>query len=191
MLTYSGNHKEIFFNQRAKVLWFTGLSGAGKTTLAKALETELFKHGYTCILIDGDVVRSGMNSDLGFSEEDRLENIRRVAEMSKLLKDSGFICLNCFVSPSREIRSLAKSIIGDHDFIEIYVNTPLEICEQRDPKNLYSRARAGEIPDFTGVSASYDPPENPDIMVDSSKMDIGTQVMKVMDHLISKKLISA
>jgi adenylylsulfate kinase len=136
--------KEKFMQQRSKVLWFTGLSGAGKSTLSIAIEKELFNKGYVCQLLDGDNIRSGINNNLGFSIKDRKENIRRIAEVAKLFKDSGIIILAAFVSPTKEIRKLAKSIIGEEDFLEIFVNPPLEVCEERDTKGLYKKARTKE-----------------------------------------------
>lgn len=157
--------KENFLNQTARVVWMTGLSGSGKTTLAKYLERKLQENGYFTKLLDGDNVRSGLNKGLGFSEEDRLENIRRIAEVSKLFLDGGVICINCFVSPTKEIRQLAKDIIGEDDFLEVYINTPLEECEKRDVKGLYAKARKGEIKDFTGISSPFEAPETPSIEV--------------------------
>lgn len=157
--------KENALDQRAKVLWFTGLSGSGKTTLALALEKELHKKGYLTQVLDGDNIRSGINNNLGFSHEDRMENIRRIAEISKLFLNCGIITINCFVSPAREMRKMAKKIVGTEDFVEIFVNTPVEICEKRDVKGLYAKARKGEIKDFTGVQDGYENPENPDLEV--------------------------
>lgn len=159
------NLREAHLKQRSKALWFTGLSGSGKTTLAIALEWKLFQEGFFAQVIDGDNVRTGLNAGLGFSEEDRKENIRRIAELTKLYVQSGVIVLNCFISPTIAIRKMAREIIGEEDFIEIYVNTPLEICEKRDVKGLYEKARRGEIENFTGISAPYEPPENPDIEI--------------------------
>lgn len=161
----SQKEKESFLEQRAKVIWMTGLSGSGKTTLAKYLERKLLDQGYFSKLLDGDNVRTGINKGLGFSEEDRVENIRRIAEVSKLFAEGGIICINCFVSPTAEIRSMAKGIIGEENFLEVYVNTPLEACEQRDVKGLYAKARKGEIKDFTGISAPFEPPTHPDIEI--------------------------
>lgn len=161
----SREEKESFLTQKARVVWMTGLSGSGKTTLAKYLERKLQDNGFFTKLLDGDNVRSGLNKGLDFSESDRNENIRRIAEVSKLFLDGGIICINCFVSPTAEIRQLAKDIIGETDFLEVYVNTPLEECEKRDVKGLYEKARKGEIKDFTGISAPFEAPENPTIEV--------------------------
>lgn len=159
----SKNEKETFLKQRAKVIWMTGLSGSGKTTLAKYLERKILDTGFFSKLLDGDNVRTGINKGLGFSEEDRTENIRRIAEVSKLFADGGVICINCFVSPTVAIRSMAKKIIGSENFIEVFINTPLEECEKRDVKGLYAKARSGEIKDFTGISAPFEAPTNADI----------------------------
>jgi len=157
----SRESKEWLLQQRAKVVWFTGLSGSGKTTLARDVEKVLHEMGHMTMLLDGDNVRAGINSNLGFSPEDRRENIRRIAEAAKLFLDCGVITFCCFVSPTEELRQLAASIIGPRDFIEVYVNTPIEECERRDVKGLYAKARAGEIPDFTGISAPFEPPVKP------------------------------
>lgn len=150
--------KENLLNQKATVIWMTGLSGSGKTTVAIALEKLLHQKGYLTQILDGDNIRAGINNNLGFSEADRSENIRRIAEISKLFLNCGVITINCFVSPTLEIRKQAKSIIGSKDFIEVYINTPIEICEQRDVKGLYAKARKGEIKDFTGISAPFEAP---------------------------------
>ena len=161
--------KEIYLKQRAKVIWFTGLSGSGKTTLASSLEKRLFELNYFCQILDGDNVRSGINKNLRFTEEDRLENIRRIAEVSKLFMNCGIILICAFISPTNEMRQMAKEIIGDDDFLEVFVDTPLEVCEQRDPKGLYKKARAGEIKNFTGISSPFEAPENPFIRVDNTE----------------------
>lgn len=163
----SKQEKEAFLKQRARVIWMTGLSGSGKTTLAKFLERKMLDNGFFSKLLDGDNVRSGLNKGLRFSEEDRIENIRRIAEVSKLFADGGVICINCFVSPTKEIRTLAKSIIGADQFLEVYINTPLEECEKRDVKGLYEKARKGEIKDFTGISAPFEAPEKADIEIET------------------------
>ncbi len=157
--------KELRLGQRACVLWLTGLSGSGKSTLALALEARLFALGYHSVLLDGDNIRTGINSNLGFSNEDRMENIRRMAEVAKLFVSQGIICLVSFISPTKEMRGMAREIIGEKDFVEIFIDTPLEECEARDVKGLYKKARAGEITDFTGISAPYEAPEQPDIHI--------------------------
>ena len=157
----SRDSKEWLLQQRARVIWFTGLSGSGKTTIARDLEKVLYEMGHMTMLLDGDNVRAGINNNLGFSPDDRRENIRRIAEAAKLFLDCGIITLCCFVSPTEELRQLAAEIIGPKDFIEVYVNTSIEECERRDVKGLYAKARKGEIPDFTGISAPFEPPANP------------------------------
>jgi len=180
----SKSEKEKFLNQRAKVLWFTGLSGSGKSTVALGLEKKLFNQGYFTKLLDGDNVRTGINNNLGFTLDDRQENIRRIAEVSKLFCDGGVICLNSFVSPTIEIRALAKSIIGEENFIEVFVNTPLEICEQRDVKGLYKKARAGEIKGFTGIDSPFEAPPNPDINLLTENRTIEECVDECYDYLM-------
>ena len=164
----SRESKERLLNQHARVIWFTGLSGSGKTTLARDAEKILYEMGHTTMLLDGDNVRAGINKNLSFSPEDRLENIRRIAETAKLFLNCGVITLCCFVSPTEELRRLAESIVGPDDFIEVYVNTPIEECERRDVKGLYAKARRGEIPDFTGISAPFEPPAHPSIVIQTS-----------------------
>ena len=149
------SNKEKALNQFSKVIWMTGLSGSGKTSIALGLERKLHTNGYLTQILDGDNIRTGINKNLGFSDEDRTENIRRIAEVSKLFLNCGVITINCFVSPTIEIRKQAQQIIGENDFIEVFINAPLEVCEQRDPKGLYKKARNGEIKDFTGVSAPF------------------------------------
>ncbi len=161
----SREEQERLLNQNGKVYWFTGLSGSGKSTIAEALERVLFNEGYFVKVLDGDNIRSGINRNLGFSIEDRTENIRRIAEVAKLFVDSGVIVLCSFVSPTQEMRNQAKQIIGENDFYEVFIDTPLEICEQRDVKGLYKKARAGEIQGFTGIDSPYESPQNPFITI--------------------------
>lgn len=161
------SEKESLLNQKGKVIWLTGLSGAGKTTIAGAVEKMLHRNGYITKILDGDILRTGLNANLGFSMDDRNENIRRVAEVSKILIDTGIICINSFISPTNEIRNIARNIIGDKDFIEVYIHAPLEVCEQRDVKGLYKKARIGEIKEFTGISSVYEIPQKPDITIQS------------------------
>ncbi len=182
----SRNDKELFLNQKAKVLWFTGLSGSGKSTIAQHLEKKLFSEGFFIQLLDGDNIRTGINNNLGFSLEDRNENIRRISEVAKLFLNAGVICLNSFVSPTIAIRNSAKEIIGHKDFIEIYVNTPLEICEQRDVKGLYKKARAGEIKGFTGIDSPYEAPENPNIEVKTENQTIEESVDQIYQAIIGQ-----
>ena len=176
--------KEEFLNQRAKVLWFTGLSGSGKSTIASALEKLLFSKGYFVQVLDGDNTRSGINNNLGFSIDDRKENIRRIAELSKLFLESGVICINSFVSPTRSIRNMAREIIGEDDFLEVFVNTPLEICEQRDVKGLYKKARAGLIKDFTGIDSPFEEPENAFLEIKTENQSIEESVQQAFDAVL-------
>jgi adenylylsulfate kinase len=175
--------REAALGQRAATVWLTGLSGAGKSTLAYALEKRLFALGRTCYVLDGDNVRHGLNRDLGFSADDRSENIRRLAEVAKLMCDAGLIVIVAAISPRTEDRERARAIIGADRFVETYVSTPLECCEARDPKGLYARARRGEIGSFTGVSAAYEPPSHAAITLDTSKTELGECVSRVVDKL--------
>ena len=164
-------NREERLGQKAVTIWLTGLSGAGKSTLANEVEKRLFAMGKYTMLLDGDNVRMGLNQNLGFSEEDRVENIRRIAEVSKLMNDAGLIVLTSFISPFRQDRRNAKNIIGER-FVEVYISTPLEECEKRDVKGLYKKARNGEISNFTGITSPYEVPEHPDITVDTSKYSL-------------------
>lgn len=173
-------------NQKATVLWFTGLSGSGKSTIAIALEKELYAMGYHCYLLDGDNVRTGLCDNLGFSEEDRSENIRRIAEISKLFVDAGTICINAFVSPTIEMRQMARQIIGAENFVEVYINTPLEVCEQRDVKGLYKKARAGEIKNFTGIDAPYEAPLQPNVEIETIKQSVENACQLIINQLVNQ-----
>lgn len=166
---YDRRKKEEFLNQRSKAIWFTGLSGSGKTTLSSGLEKKFFANGYFCQVLDGDNIRSGINNNLTFTETDRKENIRRIAEVCKLYLNSGVIAICAFISPTNDIRDMARSIIGEEDFIEIHVSTPLDVCESRDVKGLYAKAREGKIPNFTGISSPFEVPEAPFLRIDTSK----------------------
>lgn len=183
---YDRKVKEEILRQSAKVIWFTGLSASGKTTLAANLEKELFFRRFFCHVLDGDNIRTGINNNLGFSEKDRLENIRRIAEASKLLINTGMITICSFISPTNEIRNLARKIIGENDFIEIFLNPPLEVCEKRDAKGLYKKARAGLIKDFTGISAPFEAPENPDLEIDTSTTSIKDSVDLIFNKIIDR-----
>ena len=178
--------KESLLEQKAKVIWLSGLSGSGKTTVAKGVEKELHQRGYVCKVLDGDNIRSGINNNLGFSPEDRLENIRRIAEVSKLFINCGIITINSFISPTEKIRDIAKEVIGAEDFIGVYVNAPVSICEQRDTKGLYKKARAGEIKNFTGVDSVFEPLSNPDIEIKTDELDIEASVQKIIDYVLPK-----
>lgn len=164
--------QERLLNQKGKVLWFTGLSGSGKSTIAEALERQLFNQGYFVKVLDGDNIRSGINKNLGFSLDDRKENIRRIAEVAKLFLDSGAIVLCSFVSPTIEIRDMAKEIIGQDDFKEIFVDTPLSICELRDVKGLYKKARAGEIKGFIGIDSPFEAPKKPTLILKTENKSV-------------------
>lgn len=176
--------KEIFLKQKAKVIWFTGLSASGKTTLASLLEKKLFELNYFCQILDGDNVRSGINKNLGFTEEDRIENIRRIAEVSKLFMNCGIILLCAFISPTKKIRQMAKEIIGEEDFLEIFIDTPLDVCEQRDPKGLYTKARAGEIKNFTGISAPFEAPKNPFLRVANTNSNLDETIKRMLIKIL-------
>jgi len=178
--------KESLLQQKSVVIWLTGLSGSGKTTIAIGLEKSLNSNGILTQILDGDNIRAGINNNLGFSEADRTENIRRIAEVSKLFLNCGIVTINCFVSPTYEIRQQAKSIIGEKDFLEIFINTPIEICEQRDVKGLYKKARAGEIKDFTGISAPFEAPQQPFLEVKTANKTIDESVKEILDKVLSK-----
>ncbi len=177
-------HKEQLLNQRSKVIWFTGLSGAGKTTIAKGLEKNLHNKGYLTQVLDGDNIRTGINNNLGFSEADRMENIRRISEVSKLLMNSGIITLNSFISPTREIRHLAMDIIGRENFIEVFVDAPIAICEQRDTKGLYKKAREGKIKNFTGIDSPFEIPLNADLVVNTDELSIDEANQQVLMYVL-------
>jgi bifunctional enzyme CysN/CysC len=161
--------RRILNGHTSKVFWFTGLSGSGKSTIADAMASALHARGIRTYLLDGDNIRHGLNKDLGFSDADRIENIRRVAEMAKLMVDAGLVVLTAFISPFRSERDMARQMFESDEFIEVFVNTPLEICEQRDAKGLYKKARAGDIPNFTGIGSPYEEPEHPDITLHPSQ----------------------
>lgn len=179
--------KEQLLGQRGVMVWFTGLSGSGKSTVALGVERELHKRGILCRILDGDNIRSGINKNLGFSADDRKENIRRIAEIGKLFVDTGVVTLSAFISPTNESRHMASEIIGVDDFREVYVSTPLEVCEQRDVKGLYARARRGEIKDFTGVSAPFEVPEHPALTLDTSVLTLEESVNKVLELILNNK----
>lgn len=172
--------KENLLGQRGIMVWFTGLSGSGKSTVALGVERELHRQGILCRILDGDNIRTGINNNLGFSAEDRRENIRRIAEVGKLFVQTGIVTLACFVSPTNDIRQLARDIIGADDFLEVYVSTPIEECERRDVKGLYARARRGEVKDFTGISAPFEAPLYPSLSIDTSRLSLEDCVQKVV-----------
>ncbi|MGM9741647.1 MAG: adenylyl-sulfate kinase [Candidatus Cryptobacteroides sp.] len=164
----SRSDKESLLGQRGITIWFTGLSGSGKSTVAIALESLLSSKGFLCRILDGDNIRAGLNSNLGFSEADRNENIRRIAEVCKLFTETGIITIAAFVSPTNDLRRMARDIVGEEDFVEVYMSTPLAECERRDVKGLYARARRGEVKNFTGISAPFDIPEHPTLSIDTT-----------------------
>ena len=180
----SRTDKENLLRQHGTMIWFTGLSGSGKSTLAIALERELQKQGFLCRILDGDNIRSGINNNLGFSEEDRVENIRRIAEVGKLFVDTGIITIAAFISPSNAIRKMAAEIIGEKDFMEIYVSTPIEECERRDVKGLYAKARRQEIKNFTGISAPFEAPLHPTLTLDTSQLSVEESVKRLLDCIL-------
>jgi len=170
------SEREERLQQRAKVFWFTGLSGSGKSTIAEGVERKLFSEGYFPQVLDGDNIRSGINNNLGFSLEDRQENIRRIAEVAKLYTNSGALVLCSFISPTQAIREMAAEIIGKKDFLEVFVDTPLEICESRDVKGLYAKARRGEIKGFTGIDSPYEPPVDPFLHIQTATLEVAEAV---------------
>lgn len=183
--------KEKFLKQKAKVIWLTGLSGSGKSTIAIILEKELHQHGFLTQILDGDNIRTGINNNLDFSEEDRTENIRRIAEVSKLFLNCGIITINSFVSPAIKMRAQAKEIIGEADFIEVFINTPIEICEKRDVKGLYKKARSGQLKNFTGIDAPFEAPINPDIEIKTENQTIEQSIYTLfakVSPIIKKKV---
>lgn len=178
-----------FKHQKPCILWFTGYSGSGKSTIANATEQRLTNLHHHTYLLDGDNIRHGINQDLGFSDKDRIENIRRIGEISKLFVDAGIIVLTAFISPFRQERDLVRNLVGDGEFVEIYMGTPLETCEKRDPKGLYRKARAGEITNFTGIDSQYEPPISPDIILDTSSMSVKQCVDHIILHLRNARLL--
>jgi adenylylsulfate kinase len=175
-------------NHKSPIIWFTGLSGSGKSTLANALDEKLFNIGIKTYVLDGDNVRMGLNKDLGFSDVDRKENIRRISEVANLFSDSGTLTITAFISPFREDRNLAREILGK-DFIEIYLDTDISICESRDPKGLYKKARLGEIKNFTGIDSPYEKPENPELIIRTGELSIEESINKIVEFLIDKNFI--
>ncbi len=175
--------------QKGVTLWFTGLSASGKSTLANEIQKRLFERGHLTYVLDGDNIRQGLNRDLGFSPQDRNENIRRIGEVANLFREVGVINLTAFISPYRADRKMARDLSSDGEFIEIFCRCSLEVCEQRDPKGLYPKARAGEIPEFTGISAPYEEPENPEIILETDKESVEESVQKVIAVLEKRNII--
>jgi adenylylsulfate kinase len=178
--------RKQLLNQRPKLIWFTGLSGSGKSTLAVQLEAQLFAHGFKTYLLDGDNIRTGLNRDLSFSEEGRVENIRRIGEVSKLLVDAGLVVLSAFISPFEADRQQVRSIVGSENYFEVFVDTPIEICEQRDVKGLYKKARAGKVKNFTGIDSPYEAPKRPDISIKTAEMTIDQSISVLLDKVLKQ-----
>ena len=183
-LSVARSDRERLNGHKGRVVWFTGLSGSGKSTLANALEVALHAQGVRTYILDGDNVRQGLNRDLGFTPADRVENIRRIAEVARLMMDAGLLVLTAFISPYKQERAMAKELIGAENFVEVFINTPLDVCEQRDVKGLYRQARAGKIPNMTGINSPYEAPESPDFTVDTSSTALASTVKMLTDHLL-------
>ncbi len=175
--------------QKPCILWFTGLSASGKSTTANAVEQKLFELGHHTYLLDGDNVRHGLNKDLGFTDSDRVENIRRIGEMAKLFTDAGLIVLSAFISPFRADRKMVRDLVGEGEFVEIHMSTPLSVCEQRDPKGLYKKARQGDIKNFTGIDSAYEAPESPEIILNTAECDVEACADKVIAYLKQNQII--
>jgi len=182
--------REELLKQKGVVIWFTGLSGSGKSTIANQVANVLHQLGKLTYVLDGDNIRHGLNKNLGFSPEDREENIRRIGEVAKLFADAGIIATTAFISPYRKDRDKAREILEDGRFIEVFVDCPLEVCESRDPKGLYKKARAGEIKEFTGIDAPYEVPENAEIVINTNDLDLAASTQKVIDYLSDKGTLS-
>ncbi|KZN57514.1 adenylylsulfate kinase [Pseudoalteromonas luteoviolacea CPMOR-1] len=182
-------HRSELKGHKPVILWFTGFSGSGKSTVANALESALHQSGVHTYLLDGDNVRHGLCKDLGFSDADRIENIRRVGELSKLMVDAGLIVLTAFISPFQAERDMVRDLVEDGEFIEVFLDTPLEVCEQRDPKGLYKKARAGEIKNFTGIDSDYQPPVAPEIRLNTGENSLEQSVQQLVDYLKDKNII--
>tara|TARA_Y100000992_G_scaffold213426_1_gene147044 strand:- start:384 stop:1175 length:792 start_codon:yes stop_codon:yes gene_type:complete len=183
-LSINKNLREKINGHKGQVLWMTGLSGSGKSTLANELEKKLYSQGKKTYILDGDNIRYGLNKDLGFTDKDRVENIRRIAEVAKLMSDAGLIVITAFISPFRLEREMARSLFEKDDFKEIFISTPLKVVEKRDPKGLYKKAREGKIPNFTGIDSAYEKPMNPDLEIDTSKISLGDAVKKILSIII-------
>lgn len=182
----SKTQREDLLGQRAKLIWFTGLSGSGKSTLAVQLEAQLHAQGIKTYLLDGDNIRTGLNSDLEFTEEGRVENIRRIGEVSKLLLDAGIVVLSAFISPFKADRDKVKNLVGAENYVEVFVDAPMELCEQRDVKGLYKKARAGEVKNFTGIHARYEVPEHPDVRIPTDSLSVEESIEKLLRVVLPK-----
>lgn len=182
----SKEQREKLLNQHARLIWFTGLSGSGKSTLAVQLEAELHALGFKTYLLDGDNIRSGLNRDLTFTDEGRIENIRRIGEVARLMLDAGVIVLSAFISPFKADRDQVRAIAGSDNYIEVFVDAPLEVCEQRDVKGLYRKARAGEVKNFTGIDSPYEVPEEPDVVVNTGSLSVNASIEKLLDVILDK-----
>jgi adenylylsulfate kinase len=181
-----GRKRQVLLNQRPLLIWFTGLSGSGKSTLAIQLEASLAERGFKTYLLDGDNIRTGLNKDLTFTEVDRVENIRRIGEVSKLMLDAGLVVLSAFISPFENDRKQVRAIVGSENYFEVFVDTPLAVCEQRDVKGLYKKARAGEVKNFTGIDSPYESPKSPDIRIETDKVSIDDAVDQLFEHIKSR-----
>ena len=181
-LSITRQDRELLNGHKGKVVWFTGLSGSGKSAISNALEKELHAQGRRTYILDGDNIRQGLNRDLGFTDADRVENIRRVAEVAKLMMDAGLIVMTAFISPFRQERELARSLIGSENFVEVYVATPLAVCEQRDPKGLYKKARSGLLPNMTGLTSPYEPPDRPDMTINTADIPVSEAVKRLLTY---------
>ena len=189
--TINRKDREALNKQRSCILWFTGLSGAGKSTLAHALEDRLHGLGKRTYVLDGDNIRKGLCNDLGFSDEDRTENIRRIGEVAKLMIDAGIIVMTAFISPFRNDRQVARDLVKDGDFIEVFCDAPLDICEDRDVKGLYKKARAGEIPEFTGISSPYEEPLDPELKIDTARLSVDECIDSIIEYLEKKAYLDS
>lgn len=187
--TVTKKDRQLLYGHKSCVLWFTGLSGSGKSTLANAVDYELFKQGVRSYVLDGDNIRHGLNKDLHFGKNDRKENIRRIGEIAKLFVDSGLIVSSAFISPFQEDRAIVRSMFENQEFIEIFLNCPIQVCEDRDPKGLYKKARQGEIPDFTGITSPYEAPVLPEIIIETNKSTIEQSILQIFDYLRKKKIL--
>ncbi|MEK9993394.1 MAG: adenylyl-sulfate kinase [Hydrogenophilales bacterium] len=187
--TIKKSDRNSLLNQKPFLLWFTGLSASGKSTIANIVEQKLYKKNYNTYLLDGDNIRHGLNSDLGFDEKSRVENIRRIGEVSKLFLDAGIITMTAFISPYKSDRNLVRKLFDEGDFIEVFIDSSLEVCESRDPKGMYAKARKGEIKNFTGISSPYENPENPEIHVKNNNVSLNQAASEIINYLVENNYI--